>query len=175
MTKSLLSLFQLFVFTILCSNNIFAQSFHFNYTDGTNASYSLLDVRKINFDADVMNLYLWDGSVFNWNVSTIEHYEFDEPIVNMEELLISANSFDLKLFPNPTGSYLNISFHLPQSDQIFIRFFDLQGNVLIEKKLGVLPSKYCIESLDLTHIPAGAYICCISGLNFAINKQVIKN
>ena len=175
MTKSLIPLFKLIVFTILCSNNIFAQSFHFNYTDGTNASYSLLDVRKINFDADVMKLYLWDGSVFNWNVSTIEHYEFDEPMVNMEELLISANSFNFKLFPNPTGSYLNVSFYLPQSDQIFIRLFDLQGNVMIEKELGVLPSKYWIELLDLTNVPAGSYICGISGLNFFINKQVIKN
>jgi len=64
----------LFISLMLFTTELNAQSIHFNYTDGTNASYNLEDVRKITFDADVMNLHLWDGSVYSWNVSTIGYY-----------------------------------------------------------------------------------------------------
>ena len=52
-----------------------AQSIHFNFIDGTNTSYNLEDLRKITFDADVMNLHMLDGSLYAWNVSTIGHYQ----------------------------------------------------------------------------------------------------
>ena len=63
---------------LLFSVGLQAQSIHFNYTDGTNNSYSLVDVRKITFDADLMKLHLWDGTVYAWNVSTIGDYQYNE-------------------------------------------------------------------------------------------------
>jgi hypothetical protein len=152
-----------------------AQSIHFNYTDGTNAFYNLEDVRKITFDADVMNLHLLDGSMYAWNVSTIGHYQYDESSLNVQEWLNIANAWDVMIFPNPTSANLNVCFNLPKEDEITIALFDKQGKLILQKSLGKqVPGEYQ-EILDLSNIPQGTYVCRISGKQNTITKKIIKN
>ena len=65
-----------FLLSIIASVN--AQTIDFNYTDGTTSSYNLNDIRKITFDVDIMNLHLWDGTIYSWDVNTIGQYEYNE-------------------------------------------------------------------------------------------------
>lgn len=153
----------------------FAQSIHFNYTDGTNASYNLEDVRKITFDADVMNLHLWDESVYAWNVSTIGHYQYDETSLNIQEWLNNANAWEVSIYPNPTNSVLNVGFNLPQADEVSIELYDMQGKLILQKNLGTQVSGEHQETFDLTSFPQGTYVCRISGQQNTITKQLIKH
>ena len=91
---------------MLISTISFSQKIHFNYTDSTKSSYGLVDVRKITFEGDVMNLHLLDGSLYAWNVSTIGHYEYEETALNTQELLklYSELSFPCFVKPNNGGS-----------------------------------------------------------------------
>jgi hypothetical protein len=152
----------------------YAQSIHFNYTDGTNASYNLEDVRKITFDADVMNLHLLDGSVYAWNVSTIGHYEYDETSLNLNEWISAANAWEVQVYPNPTSTNLHVRFNLPKEDEISIALYDLQGKMILEKKMGNKISGEHQETLDLKDLPQGTYVCRITGKQNSITKQVIK-
>ena len=152
----------------------YSQSIHFHYTDGTNASYNLEDVRKITFDADVMNLHLWDGSLYAWNVSTIGYYQNDESSLNIQELLNNANAWEVNIFPNPTSATLNVSFNLPQSDELSICLYDLQGKLILAKNLGKKETGSYQEVIDLTNVPKGSYVCRISGQQNTITKQLIK-
>jgi hypothetical protein len=152
----------------------YAQSIHFNYTDGTNASYNLEDVRKITFDADVMNLHLLDGSVYAWNVSTIGHYEYDETSLNLNEWISAANAWEVRVYPNPTSTNLHVRFNLPKEDEISIALYDLQGKMILEKKMGNKISGEHQETLDLKDLPQGTYVCRITGKQNSITKQVIK-
>jgi hypothetical protein len=159
---------------LLLSTISHAQSVHFNFTDGTAESYNLEDVRKITFNADEMNLHLWDGSLYAWNVSTIGYYNYDPSSLDVENLLTEANAWDVNVYPNPTSSSLTIRFHLPQADEVFIALHDLQGKLLVEKNLGnKTPGEY-EEELDLTGIAQGTYVCKISGQQNTITKQIIK-
>ena len=99
----------LLVAAMLMGTMSFAQSIHFNYTDGTNAAYNLVDIRKVTFDADVMNLHLLDGSVYAWNVSTIGYYQYDESSVSALNLLNNANAWEVNVYPNPTSDYLVVT------------------------------------------------------------------
>jgi hypothetical protein len=153
----------------------FAQSIHFNYTDGTNASYNLEDVRKITFDADVMNLHFLDGSVYSWNVSTIDYYQYDEASLNVQEWLNNANAWEVSIFPNPTSSALTVRFNLLQTDELSIELRDIQGKVILTKKLGKKETGEHQEVLDLSHVPQGAYVCRLSGQKNMITKQLIKH
>lgn len=153
----------------------FAQSIHFNYTDGTNASYNLEDVHKITFDADVMNLHLWDGSLYSWNVSTIGYYQYDETSLNLQEWLNSANAWEVSVYPNPTSSTLNVSFNLPQADIVSIALYDIHGKLILTKNLGKKETGAQQEIIDLTNVPQGKYVCRISGQQNSITKQLIKH
>jgi hypothetical protein len=164
----------LVVGTLLTAVMGFAQSIHFNYTNGTNASYNLQDVRKITFDADVINLHLLDGSVYSWNVSSIGFYEYDESSVNIEDWLNHANAWDVSVYPNPTDGLLNVQFNLPKEDKLFIGLYDVQGKLILEKSLGNSVAGEHKEMFDLTTFPGGTYVCRISGQQHSITKKVLK-
>ena len=57
---------------MLISKISFNQKIHFNYTDSTQASYYLKDIRKTTFDGDLMDYIL-----YVWNESTFRHYEYE--------------------------------------------------------------------------------------------------
>ncbi len=165
----------MFSMTILFAFGLRAQSIHLNYVDGTNSAYNLNDVRKITFDIDVMNLHLWDGSVYAWNVSTIGYYQFDETSLNVQELLNNANAWEVKLYPNPTKTFLTVGFNLLFENEVSIKIFDSQGKLILEKNIGKKESGEHQDILDLTNLPQGTYVCQIAGLQNTITKTVIKN
>jgi len=151
-----------------------AQSIFFNYNDGSHAAYNLEDVRKITFAADLMNLHLWDGSVYGWNVSTIGYYQYNETSLNVQEWLNNANAWEVTIFPNPTSEILDVRFNLPKMDEISIELYDTQGKLILVKKIGkMLPGEH-VEMLNLYNLPQGAYYCRINGLQNAISKKVVK-
>jgi hypothetical protein len=164
----------LFLLLGLTSISSKAQSVYFNYSDGTTAAYNLVDVRKITFVADEMNLQLFDGSVYSWNVSSIGYYQYDENTLGIEELLNRANSWQVGVFPNPANNLLNIHYNLPVEDKIIIALFDLQGKILLETNAGARAKGEHLESLDISSLEAGQYICRISGQKNTISKNIIK-
>lgn len=165
----------LLAIAMIVSTMSFAQSIHFNYTDGTNASYNLEDVRKVTFDADLMNLHLWDGTVYAWNASTIGHYQYDESTINVQEWLNNANAWEVVIFPNPTSTNLNVRYNLPKEDEITIALFDMQGKLILQKNLGKQVSGEQQQTLDLSNLPKGKFLCRIDGQHQSVTKTVIKN
>jgi hypothetical protein len=164
----------LLVAALLAGTAGFAQSIYFNYTNGTEASYALADVRKITFDDDVMNLHFIDGSLYSWNVSTIGYYKYDESLLNVQEWLNQANAREVIVYPNPTEASVNLQFHVPVADDVSLSLMDAQGKLMLEKKLGALPPGVHHETLDLGHLPQGMYVCRIAGRQHSINKQIVK-
>jgi hypothetical protein len=164
----------LFLSLVAISTSVKSQSVYFNYTDGTNAGYNLEDVRKITFVADEMNLQLLDGSVYSWNVSSIGHYQYDENPLGIDELLNKANAWQVSVFPNPATNVLNVRYNLPTEDKILIAVFDLQGKLLLEINAGKRAKGEHEETLDLSALPAGQYVCRISGQTNTISKNIIK-
>jgi hypothetical protein len=173
MTKNKSKLIALLGASLLMGTMSFAQSLHFNYTDGTNASYNLGDVRKITFDADVMNLYMLDGSIYAWNVSTIGYYQYDEASLNVQEWLNNANAWDVTIFPNPTSSLLTVCFNLPKADEVSIELYEMQGKLILSKNIGKKETGEHQELLDLSNVPLGTYVCRLSGQKNSITKQLI--
>jgi hypothetical protein len=174
MTKNKSKPITLIVAAMLMGIMSFAQSIHFNYTGGTNASYNLEDVRKITFDADLMNLHLLDGSIYSWNVSTIGYYQYDEASLNLNEWISATNAWKVSVFPNPTSTDLRVRFNLPKEDEVSISLYDLKGKLILEKKMGNKISGEHQETLDLKNLPQGPYVCRITGKQNSITKQVIK-
>ena len=175
MTKNNSKPIALLLATMLMGTMSFAQSIHFNYTDGTNASYNLEDVRKITFDIDVMNLHMLDGSVYAWNVSTIGYYQYDETSLNLQEWLNNANAREVTIFPNPTSSTLTVRFNLPLSDEVSIELYDIQEKLILTKSLGKKETGEHQEVLDLSNVSEGSYLCRLSGQKNTITKQLIKH
>jgi hypothetical protein len=164
----------MFFALVVISTSVKSQSVYFNYSDGTNATYNLADVRKITFVADEMNLQLLDGSVYSWNVSSIGNYQFDENPLGVDELLNKANNWKVNVFPNPATNLLNVKYNLPAEDKILISVFDLQGKLLLEVNKSNRTKGEHEEILDISKFPAGQYVCRIIGQTNTISKNIIK-
>ena len=80
----------------------------------------------------------------------------------------------MSVFPNPTSINLNVSFKLPKADKMSIVLYDLQGKVVLEKKLGTKAMGKYQEVLNISALPNGVYVCRISGGHNSITKQIIK-
>lgn len=151
------------------------QSIYFNFSNGTSSSYNLIDVEKITFDQDVMQLHLLDGSLFSWNVSSISHYEYDENIVgNAGELLNEINSFNLKIYPNPVSEFLNLSYHLSKVDALQFEIYDLNGRLCTEKNVGPKTLGEHQEEIFIGYLPSGSYLLKVKGREWTITKKIIK-
>ncbi|MFM2202270.1 MAG: hypothetical protein RL040_1470 [Bacteroidota bacterium] len=159
------------VLLAVCSQ---AQSIYFNYTNGTNASYLLEDVRKITFDNDVMNLHFLDGTLYAWNVSTIGYYQYEESAIGVEEVLGRGNAWQALVYPNPASDVLHIQYELPAQEEVTVALFDVQGKQVFQKPIGKQTAGEHLEKFDIAHLPAGNYVCRISGRDSAISKQVVK-
>jgi hypothetical protein len=174
MNSRITKIFLLFLLLGVISISTKAQSIYFNYTDGSNEAYNLVDVRKITFVADEMNLQLLDGSVYSWNVSSIGHYQYDENSLGIDELLSKANAWQVSVFPNPANNLLNVRYNLPTNEKITLAVFDLQGKLLLVINSGYKSKGENEESLDISSLPMGQYVCRISGQNNTISKNIIK-
>jgi hypothetical protein len=97
-------------------NQVYAQNaISFSYNDGTQNSYALQDVRKLDFSGNDLNLHLNDGSVFTWNVNTIGYYDYDTGTpLNIDNILQKVNDWSVHIFPNPSEGKQTLLLKLPR-------------------------------------------------------------
>ena len=141
------------------------QNVHFNFTDGTQQSYTLEDVRKTTFTDDVMNLHLTDGTIYSWNVSTIGHYEFDELVTTGNEPQAPTLA-PMKIYPNPTTGRLSVEYALEADAPVSLEVRDMQGRTVRIMELGTQPKGTHTAQWDGTDAQgrpaaAGTYLCRI--------------
>ena len=151
------------------------QSIYFNFSNGTSSSYNLIDIEKITFDEDVMRLHLLDGSLFNWNVSSIGHYAYDENNVgNVDELLNEVNSLNLHVYPNPAGEFISLSYSLSKEDAVHFEIYDHTGRQLTEKNVGPKTLGDHQEEVFIGDLPSGNYLLKVKGREWTMTKKIIK-
>ena len=152
-----------------------AQNVYFNFSDGTTATFAMEEMRKVDFNADVMNVYLWNGSVYAWNVSVINSFEPEPNPAGVEDVQPAFNAMDILLFPNPSGGDVLLRYNLPKEDEIHYALFDAGGKLITESKLGIQAAGDYQQMLDLSNCAAGNYFLRFSGKNSTISKVLIKN
>lgn len=166
--KSIFIILILFFFS-----EIKAQTVDFNLDNGLTINYQAEDIRKITFDNDLMNIQLWDGSIYSMNVSTINSF-LNNSSLSTQELLNELNSMNLQLYPNPTNDQININYSTLINDEISILIYDSNSKLVMTRKLTYKSSGKYTEAIDLSTLNAGTYFCQITENNKKIVRQFIK-
>ena len=104
------------------------------------------------------NDYLWvDALAFTGSVTALQDYSSQQKI---------------KLFPNPTASNLTVDLTALNSQQVQMKIFDMQGNLVIAlNKLNVSSN----TSIDISSLSEGNYLLNIISSEGLISKKFIKN
>ena len=148
-----------------------AQSIHFHFTDGTNSSYNLSEVRKITFDNDLMNMHLWDGTIYSWSVFDIGWYEYDQGTVNTEML---TDKFSLNIFPNPFNDKFLFKYKLDKVTDVKYSILDINGNVVNNWSHINQDAGQYLKDINVEDHPAGTYYLNIKFNEISISKKIIK-
>ena len=75
-------------------------------------------------------------------------------ITEIEDLI--EESLEIKVFPNPTSSFIHLIISNEETIQPVIQLYDLQGKQLLNKQLS--PSNKIDEQVELTGFSNGTYI-----------------
>jgi hypothetical protein len=159
-----------------CMNEIFSQTeINFSFNDGSDNSYALEDVRKLDFNGDEMNLHLIDGSIFTWNVNTIGYYDYNSNnSSDIDDILHKINAWDVNVFPNPSVGNQTLSIKLPKGSELLVTIMDISGKIIIQQNLGMLPKGKHSIPLEWSNAPAGSYSIVLNSKDFSVSKKLIK-
>jgi hypothetical protein len=156
----------LFVLALLPFCAATGQNVYFSFTDGGQQSYALEDVRKATFTDDVMNLHLTDGTIYSWNISTVDHYTYGEGLVTSVADEAGSQLPPMHLYPNPTTGQLTVNYNLDARMPVSLEVRDLQGRTVRQMELGIQPTGAHTAQWDGLDskghaVAAGTYLCRI--------------
>ena len=150
-----------------------SQSVYFNYTDGVEHAYNLIDIRKVTYTNDLMNVHFNDGTISSWNVSSLNDFQYNENSLGVEQVIQQVNSTGFNLFPNPGKEKFTLRYVLEKSMPVRINVFDIQGKLIQEISSGTPQKGENTIEFQLSNVPPGNYICKMESPLFSISKTLI--
>ncbi len=159
MKKHLITLSFLAATTVVAQG----QNVHFNFTDGTQQSYALQDVRKKTFSPSAISLHLTDGTIYSWNYDVVGNYIYEEQVgTGIGESAVALTP--MRVYPNPTTGRLSVEYALEAETSVTIELRDMQGRAIRQMELGAQPAGQHTAQWDGTDAQgrpaaAGTYLC----------------
>ena len=156
---------------VISSFKMNAQQLYFYLNDGSMQTYSISEVRRMDFDSTNINIRLTDESVVSIELNALTSYQYyPEGITHIETIVERPT---LSFFPNPADQQLNVRYSLPKvSSTIQVRIHNLKGEKLLEQTVKSSPSGELM--LDLTKFATGQYYCTLSSGEVVISKAFMK-
>lgn len=153
-----------------------AQSVFFHFTDGSTVSYPITDVRSTDFDGGNMRVFLWDGTMYSWSMSSLANYQFNDIITQAPN--DAATLTPLEVFPNPTSGEVTIGFEVHGLGEVSLEVLDLRGALVRLVHRGKLPAgaqrlRWDGHDAKGQPVASGNYLCRVVQGPRAATKQVI--
>lgn len=99
--------------------------------------------------------------------------------VDVTDFVLGVNSNDAKeialnVAPNPASDFVKISFNMPQSENTTFEMTDVLGKVVMSENFGKVNAGEFTKTIDVSTLPAGAYMFTLSSSSYRANGKVIK-
>jgi hypothetical protein len=152
-----------------------SQRILFKFQDGSTASYSIAEVRKLTHKEDTLQLKKTDGTVIDWKINTIANFRYDGT-TNIQEVVL--NTAEVKIFPNPFRGAVRIRYELLQAEKVAVDIFDMQGrNIrswpLSQQAAGTHEVIWNSNDAGGKAVPSGTYICRITTNKGTFSKMMV--
>ena len=92
-----------------------------------------------------------------------------EPVSYNPNTVLENQKLEIKLYPNPATSKLNIQVPNPQSEKLQLKVFNLNGQVLINQQIQNIAD----YSLDISKLPQGNYLLKLLGKNEVFVRKFV--
>jgi hypothetical protein len=146
-----------------------AQSIYFNFTNGTNGQYPLIDVQHIDFSSTDMQMHLTNGTLVSWNTTAIISYKYLPYITSLSE--VPDIAINMEVFPNPSSGDVQIKYTLPVHQKLELAIYDLHGKLVEQRNIGEQGSGSYTQLWHAT--TKGVYLIKLSTEQQVISKKVV--
>ncbi len=102
-----------------------AQSVTYRFTDGSVVSHAVTEVRSTDFAGTAMRVFLWDGTIYTWDLSSLAHYQFAD--ISTAVPGGDQGLAPLLVHPNPTSGEVRIGLTSSGTDEVQVMVLDLRG------------------------------------------------
>ena len=96
---------------------------------------------------------------------------FQQPPILVVSIPQEDTSLDAVVYPNPVTTSVTIKFNESIQNQIEGKLFDISGKEVFYKQYDPIQT----VSIDLSHLPAGAYILVVGTQQKQFTTRLIKN
>jgi hypothetical protein len=127
----------LLAFGLLCSVAAQAQFVTYRFTDGSVIVHSVTDIRSTDFDGGTMRVFLWEGTTYEWEISSLANYQFSGISTAVAEQ--GADLAPVLVYPNPASGEVRIGVTVSGSSAVEVDVVDLRGGLVRTVHRGVLP------------------------------------
>jgi len=141
------------------SHRVFTDSLDF-YGIGYNTSYF---EGTHEFDAESwMTAIHWMDSIINHSYQTLGIPVYREALG------------DFKVYPNPVGDKLTISYQLKEAGTALVSILNFKGKLMETVSSGFMPAGEYRFARNISDYPQGVYLCRIQIGNEMVTKKIIK-
>ncbi len=159
----------IFILLNCCIAGVNAQTVNFVEKTGTQNQYEIERIQKITFSPDGITVAKKDGTDESYVISDLRHIGFSGINTSLEPARFNKNP-DLKLYPNPAGSYCILKSTNGKTLNGTIQIFTITGSSV--RLLNV--SGTTEELIDISNLEKGVYLCRYSNFERVQTIQLIK-
>jgi hypothetical protein len=110
------------------------------------------------------------------------YFDYNSPIVTNTTLntiefplgITDISNIHLVVFPNPTNSTIDVTFEDKQSESIYMKIMNVNGQIIYQEKIKKFSGKYS-KTVDLSNVSNGIYLLQIVTDKETAQKKVIKD
>lgn len=146
-----------------------AQTMYVQESSGTQTAYTLKNIQKVRFSSGNFIVSKSDNSTGSYALSELQLLKFSDITIHVPESAAERREH-LIVYPNPASDILYINLSKTDRSAGTIRMINFEGKTVLSQHAlneGVL-------SLDISHLPAGIYLCCYTNSTEIITMKIIK-
>jgi hypothetical protein len=115
-----------------------AQVVTYRFTDGSVVSHAVTEVRSTDFEGAAMRVFLWDGTIYTWDLSSLAQYRFGD--ISTAVPGGDTGLPPVLLYPNPTSGEVRIGITTRGAGDVEVMVLDQRGGVVRRVYQGPLAS-----------------------------------
>jgi hypothetical protein len=165
-------------FGLLCTGVAQAQFVTYRFTDGSVVVHPVINVRSTDFEAGAMRVFLWDGTTYEWGLSSLANYQFGDISTEVPEQ--GPELTPVLVYPNPSSGEVRIGVTVSGSSEVVVEVMDLRGALVRTVHSGPLPdgARELVWDGHDTHgqpAAAGTYVIrVVQGPRTAVHQLILQ-
>lgn len=148
-----------------------AQTLNILEKSGNNTPISINNIRSLIFTTGNLNINLKVGTPVSKALSTVRNLNFSPTT----DIIIPSNYKNnaLQLFPNPTHSFINISYQTDNNVILDLKILSIDGRIMFTETInGLNINQYKVNASSWQK---GLYIVLLNNGKEVISGKIIKN